>query len=140
MSLGGVTSTQESEEKFCRCLGIAGNGVIGVLSLKSSLTLFSVIDIFLGVFAAVFLLQEVIWEWEYFNASGPFYFLTTFYFLRVARLFIGIVGLVGVQKQSARLAGIYSRLTLVELAVFPLLGILSSYDMCRSWLYRETCP
>ena len=60
--------------------------------------MFSVIDIFLGVFAAVFLLQEVVWEWEYFNASGPLYFLTTFYILRVARLFIGIVGLVGVQK------------------------------------------
>ncbi len=50
----------------------------------------------MGVFSAVFLLQEVIWEWDYFNANGPHYFLTLFYFLRVVRLFIGIIGLVAV--------------------------------------------
>ena len=77
-------------------MGIAGNGILGILTLKSSLTLFAVIDIFMGVFSAVFLLQEVIWEWDYFNANGPHYFLTLFYFLRVVRLFIGIIGLVAV--------------------------------------------
>ena len=28
---------------------------------------------------------------------------------------------------------------MAELVVFPMLGFLSSFDMCKSWLYRESC-
>lgn len=75
---------------------IAENGILGSLTLKSSLVIFSVIDIFLGAFYCVFLLQEVIMEWEYFNANGPHLFLTSFYILRVSSLLIGIIGFVAV--------------------------------------------
>lgn len=99
MSIGGVTNVQEtsSSEKFCKCLGIAENGILGMLTLKSSLTLFAVVDIFLGAFCLLFLFQEVIWEWEYFNANGPHYFLTLFYYLRVVHLPLGVIGFIGVQ-------------------------------------------
>ena len=140
MSAGGLTTLQEdSGEKFCRCFGIAENGILGALTLKSSLTLISVLDIILGVFYLMYLVQEVFWEWEYFNANGPHYILVAFYYLRVSSLPVGLVGFIAVSKQNALLARGYYTLTMIELAVFPLLGFLSSYDMCQSWLYRETC-
>ena len=107
--------------------------------MKSSLTLISVLDIILGVFYLMYLVQEVFWEWEYFNANGPHYILVTFYYLRVSSLPVGIVGFIAVSKQNALMAKGYCTLAMIELAVFPLLGFLSSYDMCQSWLYRETC-
>ena len=95
------------DEKFCGIFGIAENGILGALTLKSSLTLFSVLDIFLGAFYLLYLIQEVIFEWEYFNANGPHYFLLVFLYLRVTSLPIGIVGFISVTNQNQKLAKIY---------------------------------
>ena len=67
------------------------------------------------------LLVEVIWAWDYFNASGPHYFLTAFYYLRCAKLPMGVIGFIGVSKQSAMLVKIYFNLKKCELAVLPAL-------------------
>jgi hypothetical protein len=75
---------------------LAENGIIGVITLKNSMTILSIIDILLGAFFFVFLIQEVILEWSYFNIHGPFYFLTAFYFMRVTALPIGIIGFIAV--------------------------------------------
>jgi len=37
------------------------------------------------------------------------------------------------------MAKAYFNLKKFELFLFPALGILSTYDMCQSWLYNETC-
>ena len=96
MSVGGLTTLQPNfSEKFFG-VGIAENGILGALTLKSSLTLFSVLDIFLGAFYLLYLIQEVFWEWEYFNANGPHYILLAFYYLRVSSLPVGIVGFLAV--------------------------------------------
>ena len=56
MSAGGLTTLQSDHgEKFCG-VGIAENGILGALTLKSSLTLFSVLDIFLGAFYLLYLI------------------------------------------------------------------------------------
>ena len=110
-----------------------------MLTLKSSLSLFSVVDIILGVLYALFFYQEIIYDWRYFNINGPHYYLLAFYSVRILTLPIGIVGLVGVKNQSAKVAGWYHNLTIFELLVFPTLGLLSTLDMCKSWLYREAC-
>ena len=81
-----------------RCLKIAENGILGMLTLKSSLSLFAVVDIILGVLYALFFNQEIIYDWRYFNINGPHYVLLAFYSLRMLSLPIGIVGLVAVKK------------------------------------------
>ena len=81
-----------------RCLKIAENGILGMLTLKSSLSLFAVVDIILGVLYALFFNQEIINDWRYFNINGPHYVLLAFYSLRMLSLPIGIVGLVAVKK------------------------------------------
>jgi hypothetical protein len=61
------------------------------------MTLFTFLDIVMGAFYFLFLLQEVIWEWEFFNANGPHYMLTLFYYIRVSTLPFGIIGFMAVQ-------------------------------------------
>jgi len=96
MSLGGVTSLQpQNNETFLGILPIAENGIMGSITLKSSMKIFTFIDVLLGVLYFMFLVQEVILEWDYFNVGGPHYFLTMFYFMRVAHLPIGIIGVMG---------------------------------------------
>jgi len=96
MSLGGVTSLQpQNTETFFGILPLAENGIMGSITLKSSMKIFTFIDILLGVFYLMFLVQEVILEWTYFNVGGPHYFLTLHYFMRVAHLPIGIIGVMG---------------------------------------------
>ena len=56
MSVGGLTTIQPNfSEKFFG-VGIAENGILGALTLKSSVTLFSVLDIFLGAFYLLYLI------------------------------------------------------------------------------------
>ena len=93
------------------------------------MTIFTVIDILLGAFYMLFLLQEVIWEWQFFNANGPHYLLTSFYYLRVSSLPIGVIGFIAVQQQNVVISKAYFNLKKFELGLFPLLGLLSSYDM-----------
>ena len=33
----------------------------------------------------------------------------------------------------------YYHLNLIQLAIFPLLGLLSTYDMCKSYVYYQSC-
>ena len=105
--------------------------------------LFTVADILLGVIYLLFLVNEVILEWNLFNIGGPYYFLTLLYFLRVASLPIGLIGFVAIHKKdlesSVTLAKAYFNLVRVEAFLFPLVGVLSTYDMCRSYLYFENC-
>ncbi len=77
---------------------MAENGILGSVTLKSSMLLFSYLDIFMGTIYLLYLIQEVIWEWEYFNANGPHYLLTVFYYLRIVSLPLGFLGLIAVQK------------------------------------------
>ncbi|TNV75981.1 hypothetical protein FGO68_gene139 [Halteria grandinella] len=140
MSVGGVTTIQSGEgEKFWRFLSIAENGILGALTLRSSMLIFTVLDIFIGALYTMFLYQEVIVEWDYFNANGPHYLLTSLYYIRVLVLPIGILGFYGVSRQSLPLTRIYFLCILGQFAVLPLLGLLSSYDMCQSWIYHEPC-
>lgn len=101
--------------------------------------LFTLVDIFMGVFYFMFLVQEVIFEWTYFNLNGPHYFLTAFYFMRVAYLPMGLIGFWGVMKQNIILSKAYFNLVLVQLMIFPALGLVSTYDMCNSYVYYEPC-
>lgn len=114
MGLGGVTNLQPAtNEYFFGCLPIAENGILGALTLKSSMKIFTILDVLLGILYLLFLIQEVIFEWRYFNLKGPHYFLTAFYFMRVASLPIGLIGFVAVQRQSIVLAKAYFNLVKV---------------------------
>eukprot|EP00347_Sterkiella_histriomuscorum_P008188 403346044 len=140
LSLGGVTNLQpQNNELFAGCLPIAENGILGSLTLKASMKLFTILDVFLGIFYFMFLVQEVIFEWTYFNVNGPHYFLTAFYFMRVAYLPMGLIGFVGAMKQNIVLSKAYFNLVLVQLLIFPALGLASTYDMCNSYVYYEPC-
>jgi hypothetical protein len=99
LGLGGVTSVQNenTSDRFCNCLKLAENGVLGMLTLKTSMLLFSIVDIILGALYIVYLFHEVIWTWEFFNANGPHYVLTAFFYLRITSLPIGIIGFLAVQ-------------------------------------------
>ncbi len=110
-----------------------------MLTLKSSLSLFAVLDIILGVLYALFFYQEIVNDWRFFSINGPHYIMLSFYAARILCLPIGIVGVLAVKNQSAKVASLYHALTLFELAIFPALGIASTFDMCQSWLYREAC-
>ena len=110
-----------------------------MLTLKSSLSLFAVLDIILGVLYALFFYQEIVHDWNYFRINGPHYILLTFYTSRILSIPIGIVGVLAVNNQSAKVASLYHGLTMFELTLFPALGIASTFDMCESWLYREAC-
>jgi len=139
MSLGGITSLQrEGSETFAK-IPIAENGICGIITLKNSMVIFSIIDILLGAFYFMFLLQEVIWSWNYYNINGPYWFLTLFYYLRVATLPIGVIGLIGVVNKNLILAKAYFNLTKTVMILFPTVGLLSSFDMCRSYIYYQTC-
>ena len=120
-------------------MSIAENGILGIITLKNSMSIFTILDIILGAFYLIFLIREVIIEWSIFNINGPHYFLTVFYFLRVASLPIGIIGFISISQQSILMAKCYFNLKKVELSIFPVIGIISSYDMCKSYIYVETC-
>lgn len=143
LGLGGVTNLQASNETILGCLPLAENGILGCLTLKTSMKLFTVCDILLGVIYLLYLVNEVLLEWTMYNIGGPFYFLTLLYFLRVASLPVGLIGFVAVHKkdldQGVLLAKAYFNLVRVEAFLFPLVGILATYDMCRSYLFFENC-
>ena len=120
-------------------MSIAENGICGIITLKNSMSIFTIIDILLGAFYLIFLIQEVILEWPIFNINGPHYFLTLFYFMRCTSLPIGIIGFIAVSQRSVLLGKCYFNLKLVELAVFPIIGLFSSYDMCKSYIYTDSC-
>lgn len=101
--------------------------------------LFTLADVFLGVFYFLFLIQEVIFEWAFFNINGPHYFLTAFYFMRCVYLPMGLIGFVGVYRQDILFCRAYYNMVLVQLMIFPVLGLLSTYDMCNSYVYYEPC-
>ena len=124
---------------MCSCCKIAENGILGMLTLKSSLSLFAVLDIVLGVLYALFFYREIVLEWNFFRINGPHYIMLAFYASRILSLPIGIVGFLAVKNQSAKVASLYHGLTLFELLIFPALGMASTIDMCESWLYREAC-
>lgn len=139
MSLGGVTSLQrEGSETFAK-IPIAENGICGMITLKSSMVIFTILDILLGAFYFFFLLEDVIWSWKYFNINGPYYFLTLFYYLRVGILPIGIIGFIGVVYKNLIFAKAYFNLTVTIMLMFPVVGLLSSNDMCRSYIYYQSC-
>jgi len=112
---------------------------LGLISLKSSISLFAVLDIILGVFYCLFLAADVIGEWRFFNLNGPHYFLTTYYFLRIACLSFGVIGLMASLKLSATYAKVYYQMKMYEVIVLPILGMASSYDMCNSYVYNSEC-
>lgn len=135
MSLGGVTSLQrEGSETFAK-IPIAENGICGMITLKNSMVIFTIIDILLGAFYFLFLMEEVIWSWNYFNINGPHYFLTLFYYLRVGTLPIGVIGFIGVVNKNIILAKAYFNLAKTAMILFPTIGALSSFDMCKSYVY-----
>jgi len=139
MSLGGVTQLQRGNQEKFLGLQLAENGIFGSITLKSSVKIFSVIDVILGALYVMFLLQEVIFEWSYFNLNGPHFALTAFYFLRVLSLPSGVIGAFAVNNQSVNLSKIYCYFILFEGVTYSLLGVLSSYDMCHSYVYYEPC-
>ena len=101
--------------------------------------IFTIVDILLGLLYLMFLLQEVIFEWQYFNLKGPHYFLTAFYFIRVACLPIGLIGFVAIQRDNIVLTKSYFNLVKVQLFLFPALGLVSTHDMCNSYVYYQPC-
>lgn len=119
-----------------KCMPLAENGMLGLLALKNTVGIFSFLDILFGVFYCLFLATEVIAEWEFFNINGPHYFLTAFYFLRVGSLTYGIIGFASTFSLSAYQGKIYYYTKLFEMAVLPTLGLLSSFDMCESYIYH----
>ena len=78
-------------------------------------------------------------EFKYFYNNGAHYILTTFYIMRILGLPFGVLGLSSVQRQSFGCANIYSRLALIQMSLITAIGWLSSYDMCASYVYYESC-
>ena len=107
--------------------------------MKNSMTIFSVIDIIMGAMSMILLLQEVLWDWRNFNINGPHYMLTLFYFMRVIGLPIGMIGFIAISNSSLLMAKCYFNMKTVEMALIPFIGILSSGNMCNSYLYTDPC-
>ncbi len=59
--------------------------------------------------------------------------------MRVTSIPIGAIGFLSVQNHSPLFSRAYYHLTMVEATVFPVIGFLSSYDMCQSYVYNEPC-
>lgn len=143
MSLGGVTNLQDCHEHVWRYFPLAENGILGALTLKSSMKMFTVLDILLGVIYIMALLNEVVMDWQWYNLQGPHYFLTLFYLVRCASLPIGFIGFYGVMKRDLEsnilLGKAYFNLIKVQAVLFPTIGLLSTYDMCNSYMYNQPC-
>ena len=58
------------------------------------------LDIDMGALYFLFLLQTVIWEWEFFNRNGPQYMLTLYYYIKFSKFPFGIIGFMAIQHDS----------------------------------------
>lgn len=100
------------------------------MSLKSTITVLAVLDIFLGLLYCLFLAGDVFGEWQFFNLNGPHYILLSYYIIRTFSFIFGILGLIASRKVDAGHAKFYYRIKVYELIVIPTFSMAIAYDMC----------
>jgi hypothetical protein len=122
-----------------RCLSLAEGG-LGCLALKNAIIIFAVIDILIGVFSALQFLNVYLNRHEYFiyhGYDGTLYFLVLNLWAKPIALIFGITGLVAALQLNPNIAKFYYKAKLVEMVAFPLIGMLTTIDMLRSYTYYQ---
>jgi hypothetical protein len=109
------------------------------MSLKSSIIVLSVLDIFFGFLYCLVLAGDVFAEWRFFNMNGPHYILLGYYIIRTFSFVFGILGLISTKKMDSSHAKLYYRIKIYELIVLPILSLASINDMCQSYVFNRSC-
>jgi hypothetical protein len=138
--LGGTYTISEDEnQKFLGCLcGPATNGCCRIISLRSSVIIFCLLDVLCGIWALIdlFDLNNIM---EYIDLETNAYYVKAFYVLRPIALVTGLVGVCNVCSLTKGTANIYLCLKLIELFVLTPLTILSIFDFCKAYIFVNEC-